>query len=1034
MPSRCLTRHCPIVARLGRHHGDLDPGSVMIVYDSSSIHDDKPKLAYLCLRSDTDGLPTAAVDLTTMMILPTTTTISPSMFITLPSELIEAVLVSAASPRTVAAVSQTCRALYALVYASPDSHLWRELFLGMWDDPRPALECRGRVDPRVLRAGLEWDWGVEYRRRIDSELWLRAWRRDVCAAESNGDDDEDDDDREEEHQSQNYGGDVNLNPHSTPHVDLDDVAWYETTLTALRALLSSLLTLLPFPASPPIALTVISPVISPYPVGNQGSGVGDRKERMSNAPPFPPLLIVLASQFGGFESSRSGARVGRVVFGPHATVLRNSVGPSETHATPTSTQTPTPSLPPQLVRTLLASCAVDVRGLPAYGPSMSGVQYWGSDPLGDVFHRIICVTGFVPIPPPLDLSSSSALTSTTTYVHESTSTSGSSSTSESIVAASTEEEASSSAAPSQQPARHIPKAFPTPLEQYADARTLARRRVYEMRYLRGDRLWGPYHSVTKEVLEGRPPTSGRDKKPIFYQGNKSRRDEGGRTRSSQSAATLEWFNVEFDNADSTSEDTEDEDWQEPAAEVGSRSSSESRENESEEVAGDQDEADVDEEEMNDVDPGLPVILIETVDPPPTTNTASAGSRSSRRRTRRSNPRRPPSISPRSIKSYHLRPDYTYLASVRIVVEANLRELFESVIGDDVESAPEIGPGDTGMFWEDEEFVRPLGGTVNSASYPRASSLARTVPMGDPDSNSTLATLELADILSLFRNLEVARLGSGCGFWGGWINRQRSATSRMGGNVNTSALLSLEESIGLRKPKIVEERADLEQPRETSASGEKGKGKAKASNSVDGIIGELGDWEIGPEGEACEGWDWAGVAGIWRRCVCWMDYRELLFFNLDSTKFLTRSTQEACRIIPMDLQITGYSRAGVMPVYNTEPECEILYSTPSDGHSGENALRGYFRPPPVIHFSGSAVGSDRGLEDGRTVTGSVQLIGGGEVRWQMDSNLPETSAPEWSSEAVQVGGIGSTVGILGMWTGAGHERADPLGPFWAWRVA
>lgn len=41
-------------------------------------------------------------------------------------------------------------------------------------------------------------------------------------------------------------------------------------------------------------------------------------------------------------------------------------------------------------------------------------------------------------------------------------------------------------------------------------------------------------------------------------------------------------------------------------------------------------------------------------------------------------------------------------------------------------------------------------------------------------------------------------------------------------------------------------------------------------------------------------------------------------------------------------------------------------------------------------------------------------------------MPGTSTPEWSSEAVQVGGIGSAVGVLGMWTGAGHERADPLG--------
>ena len=24
-----------------------------------------------------------------------------------------------------------------------------------------------------------------------------------------------------------------------------------------------------------------------------------------------------------------------------------------------------------------------------------------------------------------------------------------------------------------------------------------------------------------------------------------------------------------------------------------------------------------------------------------------------------------------------------------------------------------------------------------------------------------------------------------------------------------------------------------------------------------------------------GWDWAGVTGMWKRCVCWMDYRDLI---------------------------------------------------------------------------------------------------------------------------------------------------------------
>ncbi len=36
--------------------------------------------------------------------------------------------------------------------------------------------------------------------------------------------------------------------------------------------------------------------------------------------------------------------------------------------------------------------------------------------------------------------------------------------------------------------------------------------------------------------------------------------------------------------------------------------------------------------------------------------------------------------------------------------------------------------------------------------------------------------------------------------------------------------------------------------------------------------------------------------------------------------------------------------------------------------------------------------------------------------------------EWLSEGVQVGGVASAMGVLGLWTGAQHERMDPLGAY------
>ena len=98
--------------------------------------------------------------------------------------------------------------------------------------------------------------------------------------------------------------------------------------------------------------------------------------------------------------------------------------------------------------------------------------------------------------------------------------------------------------------------------------------------------------------------------------------------------------------------------------------------------------------------------------------------------------------------------------------------------------------------------------------------------------------------------------------------------------------------------------------------------------------------------------------------------------------MTLGTQEACRIIPMELRITGYTRARLVPIYDTEPECDDVSASHSNRRP-KTSVR-YFRPPPIIHFSGSSVGSDRGLDDGRSVRGSVQFIGGGEVRWQMVS--------------------------------------------------
>jgi len=60
--------------------------------------------------------------------------------LTIPVEIMEyilALLTADGEPQAIAALAAACRLLYNMVYNSPDPHLWREVFLTTFDDPRP---------------------------------------------------------------------------------------------------------------------------------------------------------------------------------------------------------------------------------------------------------------------------------------------------------------------------------------------------------------------------------------------------------------------------------------------------------------------------------------------------------------------------------------------------------------------------------------------------------------------------------------------------------------------------------------------------------------------------------------------------------------------------------------------------------------------------------------------------------------------------------------------------------------------------------
>ncbi|TFY50383.1 hypothetical protein EVG20_g11551, partial [Dentipellis fragilis] len=109
----------------------------------------------------------------------------------LPQELLEEILIIASAlgfPTTASVFAQTCRASHKLVYQPFHSHLWREMFLEVFDDPRPsqAINSFGCAQPSRSRSASpsgkgkgpalpkdEYPWKTEYQSRIWTAIYIR---------------------------------------------------------------------------------------------------------------------------------------------------------------------------------------------------------------------------------------------------------------------------------------------------------------------------------------------------------------------------------------------------------------------------------------------------------------------------------------------------------------------------------------------------------------------------------------------------------------------------------------------------------------------------------------------------------------------------------------------------------------------------------------------------------------------------------------------------------------------------------------------
>ncbi|EIW77505.1 hypothetical protein CONPUDRAFT_167696 [Coniophora puteana RWD-64-598 SS2] len=855
---------------------------------------------------------------------------TPSIF-SLPAEVIEHIFIAAssnASARSIAALAETCKAFHAIIYHAPDHHLWRGIFLAAFDDPRPALRHTAVLhrgarhdDPHGTLQAVEdaYDWAREYQRRVKAKSVLaRAAKRRTDVKDLPL--------RVMRHRAGAVTDEVraHLAGGATP-AEAHDV------LDALRALLAALETATPFPRFPSIKFEV------------QGLLADDEDEAsLARAPPFPPLLLLLCSdEFPESMQCRNADWVESILFGGDGG--GGGVG-----------------FPPQLVRTLLANKELHVEGCADFTPNLEQPTYWTgpAHDLGQAFHKLLCCTGFIPIrqpesPKPAskaeDAPKDAAVDEPAHIITGATESTGQ--TEDSTTAPTEETDASSSSSPApgitmEEPtpvadddggdgdeetgsggvyglsilhaleytsSHSLKQRFPSAEKQHTEARSLARRRVYDMRYLHPARQWGPYLPV-KRAPRASSSAAGKGKARDSADGDGTESSDGEYV---PPPATTHQAFAEEDNDALTEENSDDD--------------------------PDPDEAET--ESDNDADnEGLHALPL----------------------AHNLRPLRPP------IQPYELAPDWVWLASARIVVEANLGEMYQ-----------------------------------RSAAPDR---------------------LALGDILHALRRAQATRVGSSPGFWNEWA-RQRGEGDAKG------------------KAK----------GRETAQEGEASTSRAANGRTSVPTPKLTGDPE---DLEECEGWDWAGIEGIWRRCICWLDYRDLLLHNVSSQRFLDESTREACRMVPMTARITKYTRAPQPPTTN----------------DGDTA----FEYPPIIHIEGESIGSDRDPRAPRRNWGKVMMLADGSIRWHMvrsvvlpfcpvfypvsfplvshrlaflrflsikvraradikvdlviqETRTPGSDDPEWSSEAIQIGGPGAASGWLGCWTGAQHERPDPLGPFWAWKV-
>lgn len=527
-----------------------------------------------------------------------------------PAELVELTLIFAAAsgnPDAISALAQTCHAFRVLVYQSADQHLWREIFLTTFDDPRVIRNssCTAPIVGAEASASSSrkadeefqnsFDWGAEYRLRI----WTARFISSRVELEAHTKDD---------------------GNSTSSAFSVEDTS---RNIRALEALITTMQTALPCP--PTIVFSFLSnksATTTPLTPGNLGLIDAQELLLQPSYPIFPPIPPGQSSKHPQRKNATSN----------------DGSGWSDSLNVAWFDKVLSCGLPKTLSRRLAGTRW-----------PLGNIPYWreNDDDAKELqaLGRIVCYIGFVPVPRKLAGSSSSNEARQSTASAAATLSPLVQEGNDGDMTPGVENGEDQS---NQDPlnmmnefASNILSASSTPsthdmsvAAQHRRARRLGRMRVYNMRYLSRARHWGPYlpaegvpmspkrraaNEVEDELLE-----------PILALFASARRTDVDNNEDEDGDHEDTGIEIEIENEDGEEENG------------GGVSSGQYHLHI---VAGDNDHEgshDSDSEEDITVDRGEEPAAEE-----------------------------PKSLSPPT--SAQLRPDWAYLAAVRVVVEANLRD-------------------------------------------------------------------------------------------------------------------------------------------------------------------------------------------------------------------------------------------------------------------------------------------------------------------------------------------------------------------------